>query len=143
MHKKILAILFFFSCNCFANTVILLPDHLTLSSNNPSQYFPIDVQTYFSITADPKSSGCDINQDYILSLLIYRNAVDNKVTATYRPSNDTDICWIDLLSYSDQLIPDMSAGGWQAPANPGENTWCVQLPSFCPILDNSHSFYKK
>lgn len=137
MYKRILTVfLLVFSWNAFAKTVIILPDHLTLSTNNPSQYFPADIQTYFSITPDPKSSNCDKNQDYILSLLIYRNAVDNKIVATYRPANDSDICWVDLLSYSDQLVPDMSASGWQAPSSPDANTWCVQLPSFCPILDN-------
>ena len=136
MYKIIGAIfLLCFSLNSAGQTVIILPDRLTLSSINPTQYFPSDIQNYFSITADPKSSNCDKTQDYILTLLIYRNAVDNKIVATYRPANDSDICWIDLISYSDQLIPDMSASGWQPPTSSNENTWCVQLPIFCPILD--------
>ena len=136
IKKNLVVLLLIFPLTLYAKEVIILPDHLALSSTNPSQYFSADIQHYFSITADPKSNACEKVQDYILSLLIYRNAVDNKIVATYRPANDTDICWIDLLSYSDQLTPDMSASGWQPPANPDANTWCVQLPTFCPILDS-------
>jgi hypothetical protein len=137
MYKKILGIfLLGFSLNILAQTVVILPDRLALSSINPTQYFPADIQSYFSITADAKSKACEKKQDYILSLLIYRNAVDNKIVATYHSANNSDICWIDLLSYSNQLVPDMSASGWQPPSSPDANTWCVQPPSFCPILDN-------
>jgi hypothetical protein len=82
------------------------------------------VQNHFSITASG-SSDCDKTQEYVLTLYIYRNAVDNKVVAIYRGKDDSTLCWIDLMSYTDKLLPDMTAGGWDTPSS-GQNTWCNQ-----------------
>lgn len=123
---------------CFAQTVLFLPNHIIIQPNNPAESFPKDVQNYFTISANLDGSGCAKQQDYILSLLIYRNFVDNKIVSTYRAQDGNSLCWIDLISYSDKLSPDMSAGGWK-PANPGANTWCsqdgIRNPNLCPIVD--------
>ncbi len=136
-YTLITIILWALSISCFANISFVLPKHLPLSSDNPSQYFPAKIQSLFAITAESKFSKCEKIQDYILTMLVYRNAVDNKIVAAYRPANGQDICWIDLFSYSDQLLPDMNGSGWKPPA-PSANTWCESAGHLCPIVDPSN-----
>lgn len=115
---------------------LYLPDQLVLNPDNPANYFPPDIQTHFLITKDSPSGSCAVTENYLRTLFIYRNAVDNKIVASYRPANDHDTCWVDLISYSDQFIPDMQAGGWKPPTA-GANTWCISTSEKCAIL---HSF---
>lgn len=141
MNKKLLGIsiinLALFSFSSFANTSVIVPNFLEINPANPAQSFPADIQQIFSVSLDAPSSNCNKAQLYMLTMFIYRNAVDNKFVAVYRPEHDKTICWISLISHSNLHKPDFNPGGWSLP-QPGVNTWCsvagLRDPRLCPIL---------
>lgn len=110
---------------CFSQSVYDLPSGIVIDPNNPSAAFPHDIQQNFSISANLMNNECKKNQAYTLTFFIYRNAVDNKMVGSYRALNASSLCWIDLISYSVNLHPDLTASGWKLPKT-GENTWCSQ-----------------
>jgi len=141
MIKNLLGIsigsLALFSIGCLAQTSVILPNFLEINPTNPVQAFPADIQRIFAISFDAPSSACLKTQTYMLTIFIYRNAVDNKFVAGYRPENDKETCWVNLISHSNALNPDLRAGGWLLP-KPGANTWCsaagLRDPNLCPII---------
>jgi len=132
-----LANLALFSIPCFAQTSVVLPNMIEINPANPGQTFPANVQQLFTISADAPSSACLKTQTYMLTMFIYRNAVDNKFVAVYRPVHDKETCWVDLMSNSTALKPDFKTGGWELP-KPGANTWCsaegLRDPNKCAVV---------
>jgi hypothetical protein len=120
---------------CFSNTMLYLPSDITVEPNNPAAAFPKDIQQYFSISANLHNNACKKPQAYMLTMLIYRSAVDNKMVSTYRTKDGSSPCWIDLISYSDEWVPNKTAGGWKIP-KASENTWCSSEGLKNPLLCN-------
>lgn len=122
----------------FSNTIFYLPNQIKADPNNPVSAFSSQIQQHFLISANFKNDHCRKTEAYTLTLFIYRNAVDNKIVASYRALNDSDLCWIDLTSYSNSLRPDPAAQGWGRPKE-GENTWCssdgLRNPTLCGIVE--------
>lgn len=139
MIKMILVLVsLFVPTLCFSNTILHLPSDIIVDPNNPADAFSEDIKQYFLISANLNGNDCKKKQGYMLAVLIYRNVVDNKTVSTYRAEQGSSLCWIDLISYSDKLLPDMTAGGWKAPKS-GQNTWCsvdgLRNPLLCALLE--------
>lgn len=132
-------ILLFTSNVCFSSAVLYLPSDIMIDPNNPTAAFSKDIQQYFLISANLNNNECKKSQAYILTLLIYRNVVDNKIVSTYRAKNTSSLCWINLISYTGKLKPDLTTPGWNIP-KAGENTWCsadgLKNPLLCSIMSN-------
>lgn len=135
-----ITILLFTSNFCFSSTVFYLPNDIMIDPNNPTAAFPKGIQQFFSISANLNNNECKKSQTYILTLLIYRNVVDNKIVSTYRAKNTSSLCWINLISYTDKLRPDLTGPGWSIPKD-GENTWCsavgLKNPLLCSIMSDA------
>lgn len=121
----------------FANSTLSVPSEVTINPNNPASAFPIDIQQAFSISTNLKNDECKKTQSYMLTMLIYRNAVDNKTVGSYRSINTSALCWVDLISYSDRWVPASTASGWNS-SEPGENTWCSSKGLSNPLLCAFH-----
>jgi len=135
----LILILLFSPILSYSRTTLFLPSDVVVDPTHPSAAFSNDIQQYFSISANLNNKECNKTQSYILTMLIYRNAVDNKTVSTYRAINESSLCWIDLISYSDTLRPDPTVSGWEIP-KAGENTWCsvdgLRNPLLCALSDS-------
>lgn len=137
MNKYFFGFFLLFLPFCLSANTFILPDRIMVSADNPGLLFPEIIQKHFEITGDSPSKECLKQQEYLVTMLIYRNAVDHKMVAVYRPANDQHSCWVNLISYSDQLLPELADSGW-SPPSPGANTWCKSEARFCPILTVDH-----
>lgn len=137
MKRALIFICLFFPILSYAKSSFYLPSQVLIDPAHPEKSFSGEIQQHFAIQSSGNDANCAKAKEYILTLLIYRNAVDNKIIANYKTKDENPLCWVDLLSYSDQLIPDLNAGGWNPP-KPGANTWCssdgLKNPVLCAIM---------
>jgi hypothetical protein len=137
MRIILILIILFAPVISVSHALLSLPSDILIDPSNPTTAFSKDIQQYFSVSANVNNSGCKKSQMYMLTMLIYRNAVDNKIVGTYRAKNESSLCWVDLISYSDKLLPDPTAPAWAIP-KAGENTWCnvdgLRNPLLCAFF---------
>ncbi len=137
--------------NILVAVLLLLAPSLSFSLSIPSDFtlvnpkfpafsFSPTIRHYFTnIQSTFEGPECSApNVKYTLTMLIYRNAVDNTIVASYRALELSTLCWIDLQTKPYTLMPNQKAAEWKVP-QPGENTWCSQAgvlnPSECSFLE--------
>lgn len=127
--------IFCLSTNAWSEAIVL-PNHITYTKGQG--LLPVsELSKFFDVSLDVDKPDCDGRHDYSFgSMTIYRGAVDHEFHIIYKYETDYNVCFITLISKSDQF--KFSGKGWDSPwvePRPNNQVWCLSPnPEDCVII---------